>query len=236
LLVVAGLFAGIVPEPIAIAIEAGRVPAVRTTPHQGRVALTFDDGPNPTWTPVVLDVLDAYGVKATFFVNGFRVRAYPEVAAEIVRRGHSLQNHTYGHNRLPQLSDAGILRDILRGADSIREAAGVECTCLRPPWGLTSGRVRRIAGAAGESIVLWTIDSMDWNYQSAARTIDIVLGEVQAGDVILMHDSVGWVARDALPVIIAAVRAAGLEFETLCEVRNAPLAADLAPPWLPGIG
>lgn len=193
------------------------------------MALTFDDGPNPRWTPVVLDVLDEYAVKATFFVNGFRVEAYPELAAEIVRRGHSLQNHTYGHNRLPPLSDAGILRDIVRGEDSIREAAGVECTCLRPPWGLTSGRVRRIAGAAGESIVLWTIDSQDWNYQSAARTIEIVLAEVQAGDVILMHDSVGWVARDALPVIIAAVRAAGLEFDTLCDFRNDHLMRDVAP-------
>ena len=107
------MFAATAPNPAATAIDAGL--SVRTTPHQGRVALTFDDGPHPRWTEVVLDVLDEYGVKATFFVNGFRVKAYPEVAAEIVRRGHSLQNHTYGHNRLPPLSDAGILRDIVRG-------------------------------------------------------------------------------------------------------------------------
>lgn len=228
------MFAATAPNPAATAIDAGL--SVRTTPHQGRVALTFDDGPHPRWTEVVLDVLDEYGVKATFFVNGFRVKAYPEVAAEIVRRGHSLQNHTYGHNRLPPLSDAGILRDIVRGEDSIREAAGVECTCLRPPWGLTSGRVRQIAAGAGESIVMWTLDSMDWAYQSAAPTIDIVLGEVEAGDVILMHDSLGWVARDALPVIITAVRAAGLEFDTLCEVRRPPLTVETAPPWLPAAG
>lgn len=211
------------------AVATSNVVATRVGPRPGRVALTFDDGPNPTWTPVVLDVLDEYDVKATFFVNGFRVKAYPEIAVEIVRRGHSLQNHTYGHNRLTLLSDGGIRHDIVRGADVIQEATGAVCTCLRPPWGMTSSRVRRIAGAAGESVVLWTIDSRDWLHQSAARTIELVLEDLGAGDIILMHDSVGWVARDALPVIIATARSRGLEFDTLCDQRSDHLLRESAP-------
>jgi peptidoglycan/xylan/chitin deacetylase (PgdA/CDA1 family) len=223
--VIAGLLGAVAPEAIA----RGDAVPTRVRPRPGRVALTFDDGPHPTWTPVVLDVLDEYGVKATFFVNGFRVQAYPEVAAEIVRRGHSLQNHTYGHNRLPLLSDGGIRHDIVRGADTIFEATGAVCTCLRPPWGLVNSRVRRVTADAGESIILWTVDSMDYSHQSAARTVETVLEDLGAGDIILMHDSLGWVARDALPVIIATVRARGLEFDTLCDQRSDHLLREDAP-------
>ena len=226
-MLIAGLLACFPPEPIAAATGTGV--ATRVVPRPGRVALTFDDGPNPRWTPVVLDVLDEYDVKATFFVNGFRVVDNPELTAEIVRRGHSLQNHTYGHNRLPQLSDAGIMRDIVRGADAIRDAAGTESTCLRPPWGLSNSRVRRIAAEAGEKVVLWTIDSEDWNHQSSTRAIDYVLEDLRPGDIILMHDSLGWVARDALPVIITAARRMGLEFDTLCDHRSDHLTWESAP-------
>jgi peptidoglycan/xylan/chitin deacetylase (PgdA/CDA1 family) len=191
----------------------------RVVPRPGRVALTFDDGPHPKWTPVVLDVLEEYDVRATFFVNGFRVDAYPEVAAEVVRRGHSLQNHGYGHQRLTELSDRGVRSDIVRGAESIIDATGIAPTCLRPPWGLTSGRIRGIAGGTGEMTVLWTVDSADYAHQSGAKSIERVLHDLHAGDIILMHDSIGWAARDALPTIIEAVRAAGLEFDTICDDR-----------------
>lgn len=189
----------------------------RTEPRPGRVALTFDDGPNPKWTPVILDILDAYGVKATFFANGFRVVAFPEVAAEVVRRGHSLQNHGYGHAHVLELSDAGVTREIVRGAESIAAATGARTTCFRPGWGETSGRIRRLADEAGEVVVLWTVDTLDWLHQSATESVRRTLDGLQAGDVILMHDSIGWAARDALPVIIEAVRAAGLDFDAICD-------------------
>lgn len=189
----------------------------RTEPRPGRVALTFDDGPNPKWTPVILDVLDAYGVKATFFANGFRVDAYPEVAADVVRRGHSLQNHGYGHAHVLELSDAGVTGEIVGGAESIAAITGVRTTCFRPGWGESNGRIRGLASEAGEVVVLWTVDTLDWLHQSAAESVRRTLDGLQAGDVILMHDSIGWVARDALPVIIEAVRAAGLEFDTICD-------------------
>ena len=217
LVVVACLVAG-AGAPVAGARSP--IPAlnsVRTTPGSGRVALTFDDGPNPIWTPVILDILDEYGVRATFFVNGFRVEAYPEVAAEVVRRGHSLQNHGYGHRRVSELSDAGVRREIVLGAVSIFEATGTMPACFRPGWGLSSARIRRVTAEAGESVVLWTIDSHDYAHQSAQGSIEAVLRDLHDGDVILMHDSIGWAARDALPVIIEAVRAAGLEFDTLCD-------------------
>ncbi len=206
----------------------------RTEPRPGRVALTFDDGPNPEWTPVILDVLDRYGVKATFFVNGFRVDAYPEVAAEIVRRGHSLQNHGYGHAHVLTLSDAGVAREIVGGARSITTATGSRSTCFRPGWGETSARIRRVAAEEGEAIVLWTVDSADYVHLSGAGIVRRVLPGLSGGDIILMHDSIGWAARDALPAIIEAVRAAGLEFDTLCdESWRLDVRGPISPHWGP---
>ena len=106
----------------------------RIVPRSGRVALTFDDGPDPEWTPVILDVLDEYDVKATFFVNGIRVAEYPEIASEVVRRGHSLQNHGYRHQLVTALSDAEVRREIVRSAETITRQTGVTPTCFRPPW------------------------------------------------------------------------------------------------------
>jgi len=117
---VAVLFAGLGVGP-ARAEEYSA--SYRTEPRPGRVALTFDDKLNPEWTPVILDVLDRYGVKATFFANGFRVDAHPEVAAEVVRRGHSLQNRGFGHAHVLTLGDAGVSREIVRGAESIAGGA-----------------------------------------------------------------------------------------------------------------
>lgn len=200
-------------EPVPV--ETAAAP-VRLAPRNGRIALTFDDGPDPTWTPVVLDILDRYGVRATFFVNGFRVDRHPEIAAEIVRRGHSLQNHGYGHRRLTEATDAGVRWDVDRGARSILSATGVLPTCLRPPWGATSGRVRRVVESLDHEVVLWTLDSRDYAGVPGSTFAATVLERLRPGDIVLMHDTIGWAARDALPVIIEQARARGLEFETIC--------------------
>ena len=192
----------------------------RIAPRPGRVALTFDDGPDPEWTPVVLDILDEYGVKATFFVIGVRVAEYPEIAAEVLRRGHSLQNHGYRHHLITTLSDWEVRREIVRSRETIMRATGHTPTCFRPAYGQFDERTIAIADEVGETLVLWSVDSADYYYLAAPGTIQSVLADLHAGDVILMHDTLGWVARDALPVIIEAVRAAGLGFDTLCDGRR----------------
>lgn len=228
-----GLVVG-VPVAAATVYDADGVP-IRTVPRPGRVALTFDDGPNPTWTPVILDLLDEYQVKATFFVNGFRIAAYPDLAAEVARRGHSLQNHGYGHQRMTEVGDGTARLELVRGAEAIFADAGVVSTCFRPGWGLNSPRTRRITVEAHHATLLWTIDSHDYAHQSGARNIELVLDGIEPGDVVLMHESIGWAVRDSLPTIIAAVRAAGMEFDTVCD--NRPIVFPLPPHrWGPGRG
>lgn len=203
----------------------------RTEPRAGRVALTFDDGPDPVWTPVILDVLDTYDIKATFFVNGMRVAEYPEVAREVLRRGHSLQNHGYGHHLMTSLGETDVRREIVRSAETIARQTGVTPACFRPPYGKFDDRTAAIAAEAGEEIVLWTVDSADYFYQSAAEEIQQTLRDLHEGDVILMHDRFGESLRQALPVIIEAVRAAGLDFDTLCDESRARRQTGLHERW-----
>lgn len=209
-------------EPITSDAVAPVEMEVRVVPRAGRVALTFDDGPHPEWTLVVLDVLDRYGVKATFFVNGFRVDRHPDLVAEIVRRGHSVQNHGYGHRRLTDATDAGVRWDVEHGAASIATATGVRPVCLRPPWGATSGRVQHIVSSLGQEVVTWTLDSQDYANLSGPASAVRVLDRLQPGDVVLMHDTIGWAAQVALPMIIEGARARGLDFDTICE-HNGPV-------------
>lgn len=208
------LVVGLVAAP-ALAQESGD--PTRITPRPGRVALTFDDGPDPEWTPVILDLLDQYGVKATFFVLGTQVAEYPEIARDVVRRGHSLQNHGYRHYLLTTLGDLEARREIVRGAEIITRHTGVTPTCFRPPYGQFDGRIPALAAEAGQTIVLWSVDSADYYYQTTGGVINETVGGLHDGAVILMHDTLGGVLSEALPVIIEAVRAAGLEFDTLCD-------------------
>ena len=194
---------------------------VPVVPRAGRVALTFDDGPNERWTPVILEILERYDVKATFFVNGFRVERRPDVARAIVAAGHSLQNHTYGHENLPTLSARLVTWSLVEGNRAITEATGVSPNCVRPPWGATTSRVDAIARSHDLEPVIWTFSTRDYVSQSAS-VVERSFGDIRDGDVILMHDSIGWVWREALPMLIEGIRARGLEFDTICVERPVP--------------
>ncbi len=208
---------------------------VRITALPGTVALTFDDGPHPVWTPVVLDVLAAHGVKATFFVLGPKVEAYPDIARRIVAEGHSLQNHGYGHIDLTGASSGRIAWHVARGSEAIIAATGAVPTCFRPPYGKTNGRISRIAADHGMRIARWNVDSEDYWRQSSANLIEQA-SEWEDGSVVVMHDTNGHLYDEGtLDTMIEVLTERGLGFSTICE--NPPRYPDLllaGPPWNPG--
>ena len=185
-------------------------------PAPDSIGFTFDDGPHPRWTPVVLDVLDAYGVKATFFVQGYKVNMYPELAREIVERGHSIQVHGYEHVRFTKISEARMEELLRTNIEAIYRATGVLPTCFRPPWGATNATVRHVAESVGLTVVLWDFDSRDYGIQSAPGVLRRMLGAT-AGQDILGHDPWGPIWRDALPPLIEEFRSRGYGFDTVCE-------------------
>ena len=192
-------------------------PSGGTVPRS--VALTFDDGPQPTWTLRILRILEDFNVKATFFTIGYRVRAYPEIARQLLRAGMELGNHSQSHPNSPpftQLPDGRLRAEMRAGARALEEI-GVEPTVFRPVGGAWNGRVLREADALGERTVLWSVDSRDWTGISPDAIVRNVLGSVGPGSIILLHDGGGDSAATAaaLPRIIRGIRAKGLGFETL---------------------
>ena len=153
------------------------------------LALTFDDGPNPAATPALLDLLDAHGVRATFFLIGSHVRAFPELAREIAAREHAIGNHTETHPSLIFLSRAR-LRDELNGCrEAIFSAVGgAELRWMRPPFGFRGPQLDAVVRQLGYSgVAMWSKWAWDWKPQPAERVIHR-LRRVVGGDIVLLHD------------------------------------------------
>jgi len=153
----------------------------------GTLALTFDDGPNPATTPALLDLLDWYDARATFFLIGRHVRACPDLAAEIVRRGHQIWNHTDTHPNLLWLSPGRIFEELARCAESILQATGQRPALMRPPYGYRGPQLHAAARRAElDPPVMWSKTGRDWTAQSVDRLIR--LKTVGSGDIVLLHD------------------------------------------------
>lgn len=183
---------------LLLSIVTAVVPApTAAAPGKPVVYFTFDDGPDSYVTDRVLNTLDRYGAKATFFVVGTRVNSNPAVARRIVAGGHGIGNHTYSHLRLTTLTDASVLSQLGRASAAITNATGVVPTCYRPPYGSVNARVHSLAVQAGLPNAgwtagslnthwgLWDVDTRDWELGRSRTWYE--LSRVSAGDVVLMH-------------------------------------------------
>jgi peptidoglycan-N-acetylglucosamine deacetylase len=152
------------------------------------IALTFDDGPNPAVTPQLLDLLERYDARGTFFVIGRHVRACPRLAREIADRGHTIGNHTDTHPNLLWQSRQRIVEELERCDGAIADATGERPRIMRPPFGYRRPGVHAAARDAGFGRpVLWSRSARDWRPQHAAPVIRR-LRAVRAGDIVLLHD------------------------------------------------
>jgi peptidoglycan-N-acetylglucosamine deacetylase len=170
----------------------------RTLPVAAGVALTFDDGPHPEGTPLVLDALAAAGARAMFFLIGEQVARRPELAARIVAGGHAVALHGYRHRLQLRLSPASVQADITRGLAVVQDATGVAPRRHRPPYGIYSPAGLRAARGAGLEPLLWSRWGKDWRkFTTAGRIAHRATRAVIAGDVILLHDADFYSARNS---------------------------------------
>ncbi|HEX7184251.1 MAG TPA: polysaccharide deacetylase family protein [Thermoanaerobaculia bacterium] len=189
------------------------------------VALTFDDGPDPEITLRVLDLLDRHGARATFFCIGRRVEAAPEIVAEIARRGHQVENHTWSHPHAFSCYPPGAQRrEIRRTQEAVERATGRRPGFFRAPAGFRNLFLDRELWSAGLTLAAWTRRGFDTVERDPEKVAARLLRGLAAGDVLLLHDG-GSVARDrhgrpvvleALPRVLDAMAARGL--------RSVPLA------------
>lgn len=194
------------------------------------VALTFDDGP---WGPKdqterILDILDEYDIKATFFMLGNRVKVNGDIAAEVEAHGHLLGNHSFSHPDLTGESAAEIRKQVRRTTTLIENATGERPRWFRAPGGAVDAQVRSIVEAEGMTIAHWTIGTGDWKNLGSQRIVDIVDRKVKPGAIVLLHDG-GGTREDtieALPGIIERLRDKGYRFVTLEELPCVPGAGE----------
>lgn len=187
------------------------------------VALTFDDGPWPGQTDDILAVLDEFGVPATFFMVGDRVKRRPDIARRVADAGHAVGNHTYHHADLTGLETSTIRSEIAGANKMITRATGKKVTWFRPPMGQIDNRVYADLRGRKMRPVLWTVDPQDWRDDSKASQIERdVLAAVRPGSVILLHDGGGDQRETikALPRIIRRLRARGYDFVLLDDLGS----------------
>jgi peptidoglycan-N-acetylglucosamine deacetylase len=193
----------------------------RLEPGAGRVALTFDDGPDPEATPAVLDALDAAGVKATFFMVGEQALHHRALAREVADRGHEVGLHGFQHVEHDELGRAA-RDDLARGLGTLEVATGRRPVLFRPPYGRFSEISYSACRDLGLEPVYWSAWGSDWEDVDAERIGDLVTRDLEDGMVVLLHDSARYASRpsaaptaQAVPLIAEAAGERGLQLVTL---------------------
>ena len=156
-----------------------------------RVALTFDDGPHPVYTPQILDILKEFGVSATFFVVGSNAEQYPHLLQRILEEGHELGNHTYNHRRVAKLKKEELIADISSCQSVLERYTHTNAHLFRPPEGVCSEDVKDYCEKAGLTIVMWSVDTRDWAHTPIDVICENVKHNTRDGSIILMHDFIG---------------------------------------------
>ena len=185
-----------------------------------KIALTFDDGPHPKITSKILDILDKYGVKATFFVIGTNVKNYPDQISRIYEKGHEIGNHTYSHNILKSMPKSKIEKEIFDTIKEVEKICDYKPKILRPPCGIFDYNLEKIAVENNYKIVLWNIDTNDWAHSSSSSIVKNVIKNVKDGAIILFHDYISgdYYSLDALETLIPILLEQGYEFVTITQL------------------
>lgn len=209
--VVWGLFAGLYHRLNRDAI------VVQIDDSRPVVALTFDDGPNPRYTPQVLDILYDEQVPATFFLVGEKLSENKLLVQEIALSGHEIGSHTFSHADLTTLDTEGIQREIQQTADVLHKILpDYTIEHVRPPYGRYTPKVQ---AAIDLPLILWTIDSGDWENPDAERIYTTVVNHIQDGDTIVFHDDNPQTVA-ALKKIITELKTRGYQFVTVSQLRK----------------
>lgn len=179
-----------------------------------KVAITFDDGPHPQYTPEMLAALKERNVKATFFLLGEEVEKYPEIVKQIQEEGHLIGNHSYKHEQLSKLTMDQACAQVTRTNELIYGITGIYPSYLRPPFGDWH---KELDCKMNMVEVLWDVDTLDWSIQNHAKIVEKTLNDVQENDIILMHDGYETSVTAAME-IIDTLQKQGYEFVTVDEI------------------
>lgn len=195
-------------------------------PNKPMIALTFDDGPSKLYTPRILDVLEEYNSVGTFFVLGSHVKDNKDTLIRMIENGHEIGNHSYNHKDITTMSDEELYKQIKGTDDLIRNATGYIPSIMRPPYGANSEEYNK---KIFKPIILWSIDTLDWENRNTEIIVNNILDNVKDGDIILMHDLYDSTA-EAVEKVVPELINRGYQLVTVSELyeyRNETLTAGI---------
>lgn len=205
------LYVGLKQEHGSVDVMSGSIAQQQDRP---KIALTFDDGPHPCYTEQLLKGLAKRKVKATFFVTGENVEAYPEVTKQICEEGHLIGNHTYSHIQLSRSNTESYKEEIKKTNQVIRDVTGQDTIYIRPPYGSWNKEFEKELNMFP---VLWTIDPLDWCSSNVDCIVNTVCAKAGENDIILMHDQYKTTVTAALQIVDRLMEE-GYEFVTVDEL------------------
>ncbi|HJV44739.1 MAG TPA: polysaccharide deacetylase family protein [Bacillota bacterium] len=184
------------------------------------VALTFDDGPSPKYTPQLLALLKQYDVHATFFLVGENVEKHPELVQQEVSAGHEIGNHTYTHTNINQLSAEQFHEEVKKTSEAIERVTGNKTHFFRPPEGARNEIMMKETAKDDLVTIMWDEDSQDWKKPGVNKIISNVLPHLKGGNIILFHDHAGEQNQKSLQKLIPELKQQGYRFVTISELMK----------------
>jgi len=184
------------------------------------VAMTFDDGPHPSLTPKLLDILKQRNIKCTFFVIGRSAKTYPQIIRRMIAEGHEVANHTWTHASLTSRSDAQIRSELQQSEDALFAAANYRPHLIRPPYGAINTRIKNFMFSEfGYSTIMWSVDPQDWRRPGVSVVTSRLVNGAHPGAIMLAHD-IHPPTIEAMPAVFDQLLAKGYQFVTVSQLMN----------------
>lgn len=188
------------------------------------IALTFDDGPSPTFTPQILDILNRFDAKATFFVIGEQAEKFPDIVKQEAFEGHSIGNHMYTHKQVSKMSLNELINNLRRADQLILSLTGKSPHFFRPPDGYYDETIVKAAESLDYHVVIWTWgkDTKDWSNKLASSIAQQIIKDIKNGDIILFHDQGGDRSNtvESLKILLPILKEDGYNFVTIDELMK----------------
>ena len=200
LLTISAAYVGALPDTVSVVSGKRALPIYSVNRDDNKISISFDAAWGGDKTLGILDLLDEYNIKTTFFLVDIWTQKYPELVKEIVARGHEIGNHSTSHPQMSKLNETQIAKELNTQADNVLAIAGVRPVLFRPPYGDYNNRVITTARAQGFVPIQWSVDSLDWKNRGAQEIINRAT-KVKSGDIVLFHNDSQYIL-DALPAVL----------------------------------
>lgn len=182
-----------------------------------KIAISFDAAWGDEFTPHILDTLDKYNVKSTFFLVGFWVDKYPEQVLEIAKRGHEIGNHSSTHPNMTTLSKEQMIKEINTTDEKIFKLTNIKPNLFRPPFGAYNDSLIQVMRELDYYTIQWDIDSLDWKELGVEPVVDKVVKGVSSGSIVLFHNNAKYI-KEYLPIVIERLQSKGFEIVPISEL------------------